>query len=164
VNGLKPTDFKIMEDGITEKLATFSEGTRPAMQILVGRDHEALLPTAPRRVKSASRYHWRARRCVCRHQCLRALRHSNFMYAALSMPRTPSPIRARPRSRRFGCGLYIHRICRAPLAHRGPERCHNRLRKASPRRHGLYNGLLLTLRDAAKVPGRKVVIVFERTG
>ena len=25
----------------------------------------------------------------------------------------------------------------------------------------LYNGLLLTLRDAAKVPGRKVVIVFS---
>jgi Ca-activated chloride channel homolog len=25
----------------------------------------------------------------------------------------------------------------------------------------LYNGLLLTLRDAAKVPGRKVIIVFS---
>src|ERR1700691_2401696 len=34
VNGLKPADFRIMEDGIKEKLATFSEGNRPAMQIL----------------------------------------------------------------------------------------------------------------------------------
>src|ERR1700685_930699 len=34
VNGLKPADFRIMEDGIQEKLATFSEGNRPAMRIL----------------------------------------------------------------------------------------------------------------------------------
>src|SRR5476651_836058 len=34
VNGLKPSDFRIMEDGIKEKLSTFSEGNRPAMQIL----------------------------------------------------------------------------------------------------------------------------------
>src|SRR3984957_10785241 len=33
VNGLKPADFRIMEDGIREKLATFSEGNRPAMEI-----------------------------------------------------------------------------------------------------------------------------------
>ena len=26
VNGLKPSDFKVMEDGILQKLATFSEG------------------------------------------------------------------------------------------------------------------------------------------
>ena len=34
MNGLKPADFKILEDGIPEKLATFSEGSRPAMRIL----------------------------------------------------------------------------------------------------------------------------------
>ena len=32
VNGLKPSDFRIMEDGIKEKLSTFSEGNRPAIR------------------------------------------------------------------------------------------------------------------------------------
>ena len=30
VTGLKPTDFVISEDGITEKLATFEEGSGPS--------------------------------------------------------------------------------------------------------------------------------------
>src|ERR1700722_13079235 len=33
VNGLKPSDFKISEDGISQKLSTFSEGNRPAMEV-----------------------------------------------------------------------------------------------------------------------------------
>src|SRR5580704_12404527 len=33
VNGLKPSDFRILEDGIPEKMSTFSEGNRPAMEI-----------------------------------------------------------------------------------------------------------------------------------
>src|SRR5260370_29292140 len=33
VNGLKPGDFRIREDGIVQKLATFAEGNRPALQV-----------------------------------------------------------------------------------------------------------------------------------
>src|SRR5579871_5395858 len=33
VNGLKPSDFRIQEDGIREKLSTFSEGNLPAMEV-----------------------------------------------------------------------------------------------------------------------------------
>src|SRR5690242_16772955 len=47
VNGLKPADFKVLEDGIPEKLATFSEGSRPAMQILPDGSMKPLLATAP---------------------------------------------------------------------------------------------------------------------
>src|SRR5580692_5196050 len=45
VNGLKPADFRILEDGIKEKLATFSEGNRPAMEIA---DDGTLKPLQPR--------------------------------------------------------------------------------------------------------------------
>ena len=34
VNGLKPTDFKVYEDDIAQKLATFAEGTRAPVQVL----------------------------------------------------------------------------------------------------------------------------------
>src|SRR5215472_4588120 len=44
VNGLKPSDFRIVEDGIREKLATFSEGNQPAMQIL---EDGSMKPVAP---------------------------------------------------------------------------------------------------------------------
>jgi len=29
VNGLKPTEFRILEDGIQQKIATFAEGSKP---------------------------------------------------------------------------------------------------------------------------------------
>jgi hypothetical protein len=34
VNGLKPKDFKVYEDEIPQKLATFAEGSRSPMQVL----------------------------------------------------------------------------------------------------------------------------------
>src|SRR4051812_21493611 len=36
VNGIKPTDFRIYEDDINQKLATFAEGNRPPVQVLEG--------------------------------------------------------------------------------------------------------------------------------
>ncbi len=32
--GLKPGDFRIMEDGIPEKISTFAEGNKPPMQVM----------------------------------------------------------------------------------------------------------------------------------
>ncbi len=34
VNGLKPGDFRITEDGIPQKVATFAEGNQPALQVM----------------------------------------------------------------------------------------------------------------------------------
>ncbi|MGH9612402.1 MAG: hypothetical protein ACRD4P_04910, partial [Bryobacteraceae bacterium] len=34
VNGLKPSDFRIFEDGIRQKMNTFGEGNKPPLQIL----------------------------------------------------------------------------------------------------------------------------------
>ena len=33
INGLKPSDFRILEDGIVEKISTFAEGNKPAVQV-----------------------------------------------------------------------------------------------------------------------------------
>ena len=33
VNNLKPGDFRILEDGIAEKISTFAEGNKPAVQV-----------------------------------------------------------------------------------------------------------------------------------
>ena len=34
VNGLKPQDFRILEDGIPQKINTFAEGSKPPLQVL----------------------------------------------------------------------------------------------------------------------------------
>jgi VWFA-related protein len=34
INNLKPSDFKITEDNIKQKLSTFAEGDKPAMQVM----------------------------------------------------------------------------------------------------------------------------------
>ena len=34
INGLKPSDFKILEDGISQKISTFAEGNKPPMQVM----------------------------------------------------------------------------------------------------------------------------------
>src|SRR5947209_941687 len=47
VNGLKPSDFKVLEDGIQQKLATFAEGSKPPQQILADGTTRPLLPGSP---------------------------------------------------------------------------------------------------------------------
>src|ERR1039458_10052420 len=34
INGLKPSDFKVLEDGINQKISTFAEGNKPPMQVM----------------------------------------------------------------------------------------------------------------------------------
>ena len=43
INGLKPSDFRIFEDGIPQKLNTFGEGNKPPVQILEDGDTRPLL-------------------------------------------------------------------------------------------------------------------------
>src|SRR5271169_1134072 len=33
INGLKPKDFRILEDGIPQKIGTFGEGSKPPVQV-----------------------------------------------------------------------------------------------------------------------------------
>ena len=49
----------------------------------------------------------------------------------------------------------------APLSHERTEAIFGLRKAVAGDESALYNSLLLTLRDAAKVPGRKVVIVFS---
>ena len=39
INGLKPKDFRILEDGIQQKIDTFAEGNKPPVEVADGRHH-----------------------------------------------------------------------------------------------------------------------------
>ena len=46
INGLKPADFRVTEDGIAQKINTFGEGSRPPLQVLDDGKTKALASAA----------------------------------------------------------------------------------------------------------------------
>src|SRR5579863_4313456 len=47
INGLKPSDFKIFEDGIVQKLNTFGEGNKPPLQVMDDGSTRPLMANVP---------------------------------------------------------------------------------------------------------------------
>jgi len=161
VNGLKPKDFRILEDGIPQKLTTFSEGSRPPAQVT---DDGSLKPiTEPIAAPDAGKAEIRADSLVGTNVFV-LFDTSNYMYRGFvyASDAIADFIRGLDKSDSVAVYTYSRNLSRAaPL---GPERTDAivGLRKAvAGDDSALYNCLLLTLRDAAKVPGRKVVIVFS---
>lgn len=163
VNGLKPADFKVTEDGIAQKLATFSEGSRPAMQILGDGSMKPLLPTAPEAEKVGAAADGRPDAFVGTNVFV-LFDTSNFMYRGFVYAEDAIADFVRGLDKADSVAVYTFSRNLSRAANLTPDRndAIMGLRKAvAGDDTALYNGLLLTLRDAAKVPGRKVVIVFS---
>jgi VWFA-related protein len=164
VNGLKPADFKVTEDGIAEKLATFSEGSRPAMQILADGTMKPLLPTAPEAEKIGAAVNDRQGDAFVGTNVFVLFDTSNFMYRGFVYAEDAIADFVRGLDKADSIAVYTFSRNLSRAANLTPDRndAIMGLRKAvAGDDTALYNGLLLTLRDAAKVPGRKVVIVFS---
>jgi Ca-activated chloride channel homolog len=166
VNGLKPSDFRIMEDGIREKLATFSEGNRPAMQIL---DDGTMKPMAP--AEQAEREHLAGSAisgnggdAFVGTNVFVLFDTSNFMYHGFVYAEDAIAdfVRGLDKADSVAVYTFSRNLARAANLTSDRNDAIFGLRKSvAGDDTALYNGLLLTLRDAAKVPGRKVVIVFS---
>jgi Ca-activated chloride channel family protein len=165
VNGLKPADFRIVEDGIREKLATFSEGNRPAMQIL---EDGTMKPVAPGEQPEGERV---AAVPVpgpsgdfVGTNVFVLFDTSNFMYHGFVYAEDAIAdfVRGLDKSDSVAVYTFSRNLSRAANLTSDRNDAIFGLRKSvAGDDTALYNGLLLTLRDAAKVPGRKVVIVFS---
>jgi Ca-activated chloride channel homolog len=155
--GLKPKDFRVTEDGIVQKLSTFAEGSRPPVQVLedgstqplvvkgaevADRPSDALVGTNVFVLFDTSNYMYRG-----------------FVYASDAIA---DFVRGLDRADSVAVYTYSRNLSRAAILSRERNDAITGLRKAvAGDDSALYNALLLTLRDAAKVPGRKVVIVFS---
>ncbi len=159
VNGLKPKDFKILEDGIPQKVSTFAEGSKPPVQIAADGTLKPI--EASDAAKTEGRV---APDAFVGTNVFVLFDTSNYMYRGFvyASDAIADFIRGLDRADSVAVYTYSKNLKReAPLDHE-----HNAaifgLRKAiAGDESALYNCLLLTLRDAAKVPGRKVVIVFS---
>ncbi len=161
VNGLKHTDFRVLEDGIVQKMSTFAEGNRPPIQInedgstkpLTISDNtaregdlkgpsDAFVGTNVFVLFDTSNYMYRS-----------------FVYASDAIA---DFVRGLDKADSVAVYTFSRNLTRAADLTRDRNFAIAGLRKAvAGDDSALYNGLLLSLRDAAKVPGRKVVIVFS---
>jgi Ca-activated chloride channel family protein len=161
VNGLKPSDFKVMEDGIQQKLATFAEGSKPPMQIMADGSMKPLLPGSPEAEKVGSGLGGDA---FVGTNVFVLFDTSNFMYKGFVYAEDAIAdfVRGLDKADSVAVYTFSRNLSRAAKLTGDRNDALLGLRKAvAGDDTALYNGLLLTLRDAAKVPGRKVVIVFS---
>ena len=167
VNGLKPRDFKVFEDDIPQKVATFTEGNHAPLQVLDGGQTRPLHGTAdaatgPGGVPDPNRVDLRSEAAGTNVFVL--FDTSNYMYRGFvyASDAIADFIRGLDRADSVAVYTYSRNLNRAVTLNRDRTLAIAGLRRAvAGDDSALYNSLLLTLRDAAKVPGRKVVIVFS---
>jgi len=168
VNGLRPKDFKVYEDGIPQKPATFTEGDHAPLQVLENGETRPLragtspvagpagIPPRPDIVD--------LRTSSSGTNVFVLFDTSNYMYRGFvyASDAIADFIRGLDRADSIAVYTYSRNLNRAVELNRDRTTAIAGLRKAvAGDDSALYNCLLLTLRDAAKVPGRKVVIVFS---
>src|SRR5947209_2300127 len=162
VNGLKPKDFKITEDTIPQKVATFAEGNHPPVQVMEDGSYKPLTGSGIEDA-AAMRDDLRADALV-RTNVFVLFDTSNYMYRGFvyASDAIADFVRGLDRADSVAVYTYSRNLSRAASLSRDRSDAITGLRKAiAGDDSALYNALLLTLRDAAKVPGRKVVIVFS---
>ena len=162
INGLKPGDFRILEDGIAQKIATFSEGSKPAVQVLADGGTRPIVPSEE--AASAPPGSPGAADALVGTNVFVLFDTSNYMYRGFvyASDAIADFIRGLDRADSVAVYTFSRNLSRA--ASLTPDRTEAimGLRKAvAGDDAALYNAMLLALRDAAKVPGRKVLIVFS---
>ncbi len=161
VNGLKHTDFRVLEDGIIQKLSTFAEGNRPPIQIMEDGTSKPL-SIADNTAKETDLKG--PSDAFVGTNVFVLFDTSNYMYRSFvyASDAIADFVRGLDKADSVAVYTFSRNLSRAADLTRDRNFAIAGLRKAvAGDDSALYNGLLLTLRDAAKVPGRKVVIVFS---
>src|SRR4051812_10744296 len=159
VNGLKPTDFKIFEDGIQQQIATFAEGAKAPLAVGEDGSTKPLLEGGKDALPGMEKPD-----AFVGTNVFVLFDTSNFMYRGFVYAEDAIAdfVRGLDRADSVAVYTFSRNLSRAASLTRDHSDAISGMRKAvAGDETALYNGLLLTLRDAAKVPGRKVVIVFS---
>jgi VWFA-related protein len=159
INGLKPADFRIYEDGILEKIATFAEGANTPVAINDDGSTRPLLDSKGESMPGVDKPD-----AIVGTNVFILFDTSNFMYRGFVYAEDAIAdfVRGLDRSDTVAVYTFSRNLSRAASLTRDHGEAISGLRNSvAGDDTALYNALLLTLRDAAKVPGRKVVIVFS---
>jgi VWFA-related protein len=160
VNGLKPTDFKIYEDGILQSISTFAEGAKAPMAV---NEDGSVRPLIEGAGKDALPGMEKPDAFVGTNVFV-LFDTSNFMYKGFVYAEDAIADFVRGLDRADSVAIYTfsRNLSRAAaLTHEHSDAIAGLRKSVAGDDTALYNALLLALRDAAKVVGRKVVIVFS---
>ncbi len=163
VTDLKPGDFKVLEDGIEQQLATFGSGNAAPVQVSTLETREVQRPeeeTAPGELEEALP----VGDAFAGANVFILFDTSNFMYRSFVYAEDAIADFVRGLDKADSVAVYgfSRNLTRhAGLTDERLEAIKGLRRSVAGDETALYNALLLTLRDAAKVSGRKVVIVFS---
>jgi Ca-activated chloride channel homolog len=159
VNGLKPTDFRILEDGIQQRIATFAEGAKAPLAVETDGATHPLLESNREALPGMERPD-----AFVGTNVFVLFDTSNFMYRGFVYAEDAIADFVRGLDRADSVAIYTF----SRNLSRAAQLTRDRLAAIAGLRNSvagddtaLYNALLLALRDAAKVPGRKVIIVFS---
>jgi Ca-activated chloride channel family protein len=159
INGLKHADFRIYEDGILQKVSTFQEGDKAPLAVSEDGRTRLLIEAKKDALPGMDRPD-----AFIGTNVFVLFDTSNFMYRGFVYAEDAIAdfVRGLDRSDSVAVYTFSRNLSRAASLSREHGEAINGLRKSvAGDDTALYNALLLTLRDAAKVPGRKVVIVFS---
>ncbi len=159
VNSLKPSDFRIYEDGILQKVSTFASGTDAPVSVSADGSTHPLLDAKKDALPGMDRPD-----AFVGTNVFVLFDTSNFMYKGFVYAEDAIAdfVRGLDRADSVAVYTFSRNLSRGATLTREHGEAIAGLRKSvAGDDTALYNALLLTLRDAAKVPGRKVVIVFS---
>jgi len=162
-NGLKPSEFRILEDGIQQKLNTFAEGNKLPVQFAADGSSTPITVSGFSPADGAPTIDGRSDAFVGTNVFV-LFDTSNYMYRGFvyASDAIADFIRGLDRADSVAVYTYSRNLSRAaPLSKERTDAIGGLRKAVAGDDSALYNCLLLTLRDAAKVPGRKVVIVFS---
>lgn len=159
IKGLKPGDFRVYEDGILQKISTFAEGSNTPVAVAVDGTTRPLLEAREATLPGIDKPD-----AFVGTNVFVLFDTSNFMYKGFVYAEDAITdfVRGLDGADSVAVYTFSRNLSRAANLTREKSEAISGLRKAvAGDDTALYNALLLTLRDAAKVPGRKVVIVFS---
>ena len=151
INGLKPTDFRIYEDGILQKISTFAEGANAPVAVAEDGTTRPLLEAQKEALPGMDRPD-----AFVGTNVFVLFDTSNFMYRGFVYAEDAIAdfVRGLDRADSVAVYTFSRNLSRAASLTREHGDAIAGLRKSvAGDDTALYNALLLTLRDAAKVPG-----------
>ena len=167
VTGLKPEDFVITEDKIPEKISTFEEGNEPTTRlVLSGPDGKMISQSVvPEAAASGSEGVTRPiGQGTAGANVFILFDTSNYMYRGFVFAQDSIAdfIRSLEGVGRVAFYSYSRDLSRAvPLTSERPTVLRGVRSTVAGDDAALYNSLLLTVKDAARLTGRKAIVVFS---
>jgi len=166
VSGLRPEDFTIVEDKIPEKIATFEEGNEPTRRLInvSPSNSRSMVPAAPTETASSGGDATIVGPQVAGSNVFILFDTSNYMYRGFVFAQDAIADFIRSLEGVSKVALYSYSRDLSRVATLTSDR-YQVLRGVRNTVAGddaaLYNSLLMTVKDAAPLTGRKAIVVFS---